>query len=337
MIKKLLLAVVLFATSLVSSFAQDVHLSQFFEAPLLRNPSLAGLFSGDVRVQGVYRTQWQSVTVPYVTQSINAEYKMPLSNHGNDYLTAGIQILHDKAGTTDLTTTNLYPTLNYHKALSADKSTYLSMGFMGGYVQRSIDRSKMTTDNSYNHGSDGETFAASKYGYLDGSAGMSFNSTLGVDQQTTYFLGLAYHHFNHPRSSFYKLYDVLIAPKWVASGGIKFPIDETSYLTLEGDYTKQASNAEIVGGAMYSRKIGTDYDDPLYIIHFGGYVRYKDAFIPVVKIDYKPFAIAISYDVNTSALKTASQSRGGFELSVSYLGFLDRENSTRNAVMCPHF
>ncbi len=44
--------------------AQDPHFSQFFEAPLLRNPSLAGLFAGDIRVQGVYRSQWGSVTVP---------------------------------------------------------------------------------------------------------------------------------------------------------------------------------------------------------------------------------------------------------------------------------
>ena len=33
--------------------AQDPHFSQFFEAPLLRNPSLAGLFEGDIRVQSV--------------------------------------------------------------------------------------------------------------------------------------------------------------------------------------------------------------------------------------------------------------------------------------------
>ncbi len=333
--KKLLLVAVLFAAFAMSSSAQDVHFSQFFEAPLLRNPSLAGIFSGDVRVQAVYRTQWQSVTVPYVTQSVNAEYKLPTV--GSDFVTLGMQILHDKAGTTALTTTDVYPTVNYHKALSANKSSYLSMGFMGGYVQRSIDRSKITTDNSYSHGSDGETFANSNYGYLDGAAGMSFNSTLGTDQKTTYFVGLAYHHFNRAKSTFYQNADIQINPKWVASGGIKFPIDETSYLTMEADYTKQSSATEVIGGVMYSRKIGTDYDNPLYTIHFGGYVRVKDAFIPVVKLDYHPFSVALSYDMNVSELKTASQSRGGFELSVTYQGFLDRNNTTRDAVMCPHF
>ena len=335
--KKNLLTAVFFVTAFsISSIAQDVHFSQFFETPLLRNPSLAGIFSGDVRVQAVYRSQWQSVTVPFITQSVNAEYKMPVGN-SNDFVTTGMQILHDQAGTTALTTTNVYPALNYHKALSADRSTYLSLGFMGGYVQRSIDRSKITTDNTYTHGSDGEDLANTRYGYFDASTGMSFNSTLGTDGQTTYFVGLAYHHFNKPKSSFYDDYSIPVSPKWVASGGIKFPVDETSYLTLDADYSKQASSTEIIGGLMYSRKIGTDYDNPLYTIHFGGYLRYGDAFIPVVKLDYHPFSVALSYDMNISDLKTASQGSGGFEMSITYIGFLDRNNSTKDAVLCPHF
>ena len=91
--------------------AQDIHFSQFFEAPLLRNPSLAGLFEGDVRVQMVYRDQWNSFTNAYKSGSLNAEYKMPVGK-GDDFLTAGVQILYDKAGTAGLTTTDFLPALN---------------------------------------------------------------------------------------------------------------------------------------------------------------------------------------------------------------------------------
>src|SRR5215210_7762258 len=71
--------------------AQDIHFSQFFEAPLLRNPSLAGIFTGDVRVQGVYRDQWNSFTNAYRSGSFNAEYKMPVGS-GDDFITAGLQV-----------------------------------------------------------------------------------------------------------------------------------------------------------------------------------------------------------------------------------------------------
>src|SRR3954464_20900 len=77
---------------------QDIHFSQFFEAPLLRNPSLAGIYTGDIRVQAVYRDQWNSVTNAYKTASVNGEYKMPIGKM-NDFITIGLQFLYDKAGT----------------------------------------------------------------------------------------------------------------------------------------------------------------------------------------------------------------------------------------------
>src|SRR5436309_1154665 len=88
-------------------YAQDPHFSQFFEAPLLRNPSLAGLFAGDIRVQGVYRNQWGSVSTPYQTGSFNFEYKQPIGK-ANDFITTGLQLLYDRAGTTNFTTSNIY-------------------------------------------------------------------------------------------------------------------------------------------------------------------------------------------------------------------------------------
>ncbi|MBS1564300.1 MAG: type IX secretion system membrane protein PorP/SprF, partial [Bacteroidetes bacterium] len=116
--------------------AQDLHFSQFFEAPLLRNPSLAGIFEGDVRVQMVYRDQWNSFTNAYKSGSFNVEYKAPIGR-GDDFLTLGLQTLFDKAGTVGLTTTQVMPALNYHKSLSGNRRTYLSFGFMGGLVQKS--------------------------------------------------------------------------------------------------------------------------------------------------------------------------------------------------------
>jgi type IX secretion system PorP/SprF family membrane protein len=322
--------------------AQDIHFSQFFEAPLLRNPSLAGIFTGDIRFQGVYRDQWGSVTIPYKTGSFNFEYKQPIGR-GDDFLTTGVQMVYDKAGSTNFTTSNLLPAINYHKSLSEYGNKYLSLGFMGGLVQRRIDRSKMTTNNhfdgnGYNPGlPDGETFSNPNYTYMDGSVGMAFNSSMGDKSENNYFLGLAYHHFNRPKNSFYQNPAIELDPKWVFSAGARFDLSGNSFFTLQGDYTTQGPNTEVIGGATYSVKVGSEYDEPDYILHFGAYMRWKDAIIPVVKLDYRPFAVALSYDVNVSALKTASQGRGGMELSITYAGFFDRDNSSRNAIKCPRF
>lgn len=322
--------------------AQDIHFSQFFEAPLLRNPALAGLFSGDLRLQAVYRTQWQSVTVPYQTVSFNGELKLPIGK-SQDFITVGGQILYDKAGTASLTATHILPTLNYHKSLSEERNMYLSLGFMGGIVQRRIDRSKMTTNSqydgtTYNPGlADGETFDKPSYSYFDGSAGMSFNSQIGGNPENNMFVGVGYHHFSKPNTvSFYNNANLALAPKWVFSGGTKIAMSGNTYVTFHADYTTQGPNTEIIGGMMYSYKLD-DNDEPRYLIHGGAFLRWKDALIPVAKLEVKPLTISVSYDANISKLTTASGGRGGFELGLTYQKYIDRDNSSRDAVRCPRF
>ncbi|HEU4470903.1 MAG TPA: type IX secretion system membrane protein PorP/SprF, partial [Flavisolibacter sp.] len=116
-----------------TGYGQDIHFSQFFGAPLYRNPALAGLVEGDVRVQTIYRSQWNSLANAYRTGSVNAEYKLPVV--GDDYLTLGMQVFYDRSGAASLTTTHLLPAVNYHKSLSSERNMYLSLGFMGGLVQ----------------------------------------------------------------------------------------------------------------------------------------------------------------------------------------------------------
>lgn len=316
--------------------AQDIHFSQFFEAPLLRNPSLAGIFTGDIRVQAVYRDQWNSVTNAYKTASINGEYKLPVGK-ADDFLTLGLQILHDRAGTVSWVSTQVLPALNYHKSLGSDRNRYLSLGFMGGPVQRSFDRSKMTTNSMFDGLGDGETFLQPQYTYFDAAVGMSFNTQLNENPDNNIFAGLAYHHFTRPRNSFYHDVSAELDPKWVASGGVKFSVTPASYLTLQADHSLQGKFRETVAGALYGIKIGPELANPMYTVHGGAFLRWNDAIIPVIKMDYHPFSFSISYDVNISKLKTSSYGRGGFELGISYVGFTQRDNSSLNAVHCPRF
>ena len=324
------------------AYTQDIHFSQFFETPLLRNPALAGIFDGDVRIQTVYRNQWNSVTVPYQTGSVNGEYKKPVGK-GDDFLTIGGQILYDKAGTVALQSTHILPAVNYHKSLSGEKNMYLSLGFMGGWVQRSIDRSKITTNSQYdgtgfNPGlASGETFPRNSYSYLDGSVGMSFNSQVGENPDNNIYIGAAYHHFNKAtKVSFYGSPNYEMIPKWVGSLGVRMNINEYSFFTLLGDYSKQGTFTETMAGALYSWRLD-DIEDPKYILHGGAFLRWKDAIIPVVKLEFKPFSVSVSYDANLSQLKTASNGRGGFELALTYQKHLEKYNTSSDAVRCPKF
>ncbi|WP_121353419.1 PorP/SprF family type IX secretion system membrane protein [Flavisolibacter nicotianae] len=331
-----LLALICCVQLSAACFSQDIHFSQFFEAPLLRNPSLAGIFSGDIRVQMVYRDQWNSVTTAYKTASVNGEYKMPVGK-GNDFVTAGLQLLQDRAGAVSWVTTHVLPALNYHKSLSEERTKYLSVGFMGGWVQNRFDRSRMTTNTMYDGNGDGETFLQPKYSYWDASAGMSYNAQLNANPENNFYVGVAYHHFNKPKNSVYKDPSVELSPKADISAGIRFAVADASYITIQANQSFQGGYKESIVGALYGVKLGDDLDNPKYTLHGGAFFRVNDALIPVLKMDYNPFSFSVSYDVNISQLRSSSYGRGGFELGLSYVGFTDRDNSTLNAVVCPKF
>jgi type IX secretion system PorP/SprF family membrane protein len=340
LLKYYIVAMLLSISAVVNG--QDIHFSQIFETPLLRNPALAGLFTGDIRIQTVYRTQWNSITNAYRTGSANMEYKIPVGET-NDFITLGGQLLYDRSGTVALTSTHILPAINYHKSLSGERNMYVSMALMGGLVQRSIDRSKITTNSQYDGTSyngtlsTGENFSKPSYSYFDGTVGMSFNAQIGQNEDDNLFLGVAYHHFNKAKNvSFYTDVNTEMQPKWVANAGVRMSTSDYSYVTFEADFSKQSTTQEVIGGLMYSLKLD-DPETPKYLIHGGAYMRLRDAIIPVVKVETRPLAIALSYDVNISSLKRASTGRGGFEISLTYQKFLDRNNSSSNSTRCPKF
>ena len=330
---RFILSLFLQGALLLPASGQDIHFSQFFETPLWRNPSLAGIFTGDVRVQAVYRDQWNNVTNAYRTGSVNAEIKMPVGNV-NDFVTAGLQVLYDRAGTIGLATTHVLPALNYHKSLSTEKSSYLSLGFMGGWVQRRFDPSKVTTNTQYEGGGLGENFLHTQYSYLDGSVGMSYNSNLNSNPNNNYYFGAAYHHFNRPKNSFYRNATIELQPKWVFSGGLRLGITDYAYITIMADHTRQGNYKETVAGGMYGIKLGDDPDNPRYTIHAGTFLRWDDALIPVLKLDYAPYSVAFSYDANISKLKPSTYGRGGFEISITYT---TARKEKGEYLLCPKF
>ena len=125
-----------------SSFSQDVNFSQFYDLPMLRNPALAGLFTGDTRLTSGYRNQWESVSTPFRTIALGLECKKSLGELSGDFITYGMQVTKDMAGDSKLSRTQVFPVLNYHKSLSSEKASYISAAFMGGPVMQQFDPSR---------------------------------------------------------------------------------------------------------------------------------------------------------------------------------------------------
>ena len=201
---------VLFCLLLISCpcMAQDVGFSQFYDQPFLRNPALAGVFDGDLRVTASYRNQWESVTVPYRTFGLSTEYRTPWHlGVENSSITAGMQILRDVAGDAQFSTTQLLPSGNFSFPLG---DVYISLGGMMGFMQQRFDPTKLVLNDQFVENSNGtfsvvpgsqQGFNKTSVNYIDGSAGLSFSGT--INEKIDYYAGLACFHLNSPKVGFY--------------------------------------------------------------------------------------------------------------------------------------
>lgn len=337
---KLTMLVLQVAVANVAS-SQDINFSQFYELPLLRNPSMAGLFEGDYRITAAFRNQWQSVTVPYSTTALGVEYKKNTKENSHDFFTIGLQATNDIAGDSRLRRTQVFPVLNFHKSLSSEKDTYLSAAVMGGAVIQKFDPSKLTFDDQFVNGSYSasnptrQVFTNTGFTYWDLAAGINFSSIAGAD--TRYYFGVALFHLTKPKVAFQKQYDIALNPKFIVNAGVSKPISDENKIIIYADYFMQGGARQIQGGLLLSHNFETKSENKKTGLAGGLLYRYKDAIVPVVKLDYNNLAVGVNYDVNISKLKTASQYKGSFEITLSYRGFTKSQNSSVNAVRCPAF
>lgn len=334
----MLAAVILFGKI---SYSQDINFSQFYDLPLLRNPSLAGIFAGDFRVTSAFRNQWQSVTVPYRTFGLGMEFKKPISENSDDFFTYGLQMSSDIAGDSRLSRTQVFPVFNYHKSLGGEKASYLSAGAMAGPVMQRFDPTKLSFDDQYVNGTYSpsnptkQTFSSNKLTYWDAAAGICFSSIAG--QNTRYYIGAGLFHFSEPKVAFQQQNDIILNKKFVVNAGFAAPLTDQNRLVMYMDYFTQGGSRQVQGGLMVSHDL-IQYDEEQKISVTGGlFYRGKDAFMPVVKLDYYQYSIGMSYDVNTSKLKSASQYRGAYEVTLSYKAFNNKYNTSANKVKCPLF
>ena len=320
--------------------AQDIHFSQFYENAILRNPALTGIFSGDYKAGVNYRTQWGNISNPFQTVMVSAESRIMVNKELHDYLSFGACISYDHAGSIDFNSIQITPAVNYNKRLYDGHASYLSVGFAGSYIQRSVDPNKMTLDNQYVNGgyvssaSTGETMAFQQITHYDVSAGVSFNSSAGANNQIVYYIGGAAYHVTKPKEAFNPGENFIrLSAKYTGSAGVNIRLNSLVGLMATANYTNQAPYQETIFGGLlsYRQAIGASR---LVAIHGGCFFRVGDALIPTVKVDYNTYSFTASYDATTSSLKPALSSKGGWEFSVyirgRYKHFMDRMD-------CPHF
>jgi hypothetical protein len=145
-------------------------------------------------------------------------------------------------------------------------------------------------------------------------------------------------HLNKPKVNFYSNNsETTILPKYVFNAGLTTDITDANRLIGFADYFMQGGTRQFLGGVLYETDLVQFDETDKVAFSVGGFYRWNDAFVPTVQLTMHEWQIGLTYDVNMSKLKTASQLRGGFELTGSFRGFLNSRSTTQDKMRCVRF
>ncbi len=340
--RKILLVIFCQAAGCMVLRAQDLHFSQWFNEPLLTNPANTGFIpDADYRIGANYRNQWSSVmSQPYKTMSVWGDAQVFRSRIQTGWLGLGGAILHDVAGASSLSTTEVYGSVAYHQMLGY--SSLLSIGFNTGWVNKRINNSNLKFPDQF----DGKFFDTNvptsvtidqpNVNYFDMQVGMNYAYFPNVNTYVN--AGFSVQHINRARESFFNTdpvgYDNRIQPRVIAFLNGSFKTSDLVIINPMAYYTEQADAHEFVAGFNVQYNLSGDGDQQL----IGGmYYRPGDAIIPMVGFVYKNIRMMFTYDVTTSSLKQYNNGNGAWEFAVIRPGDYSEYNGDRHQSLCPSF
>ncbi len=319
-----------------SAHAQDPHYSQFFSSPLTLNPAFTGKFSGTYRLAGNYRNQWPSINNAFTTSTFSADVHF-MQDHipNNDTWGVGLAGYSDNSSNGAVKFNYASLSTAYHKGLDEDGYQQFGAGFQVTYANMLINTAELKFEDQLTSsgftGVTSEAFngATLASNYIDVNAGILYNGS--TSDRNNFYFGISMYHINRPKQQFTGAQYVL-NPRTTFHGGGYFPLGPSTTLHLSALQMIQGGASETMAGGAIQLMATPDAVKPTSL-YFGSWVRFSDAVIPYLGLEFDDFRIGLTYDYNTSALKTASQNKGGIEVSLIYV----RRPSTDRPVNCPKF
>ena len=328
-----------------SVVAQDPAFSQFFSSPLSLNPALTGKFNGALRVAGNYRNQWPQINNAFITSTVAIDGNILGSRlPAGDAWGIGALAMTDKTANGILNSNYFSFSTAYQKSLDENGWNQLGIGFQGTYANKRLDGSKLHFEDELDQ-QGGWTIPSSEVidnrqvnlNYFDLNVGVLYNGS--TDGNNNFYFGASAYHITQPKESFTGNSFYVLHPRITVHGGYSFPLspdNNDNFIHFSGLYSKQANATNTMLGAAWSNNLNGNDANPINF-YLGVWARFSnltDAIIPYVGLDVGPFTVGMSYDVNVSSLKTASQSQGGVEISLIYI---KKHAEGSRSIPCPKF
>jgi type IX secretion system PorP/SprF family membrane protein len=317
------------------ALTQDLHFSQYFNAPLVTNPANTGFEpDADWRVGINYRNQWAGVlSNPYKTMSAWGDAQIFNQRFENAWMGAGGMIIKDVAGSGNLSSTKVYGSIAYHQLLGLN--SLISGGVGIGAVNKRIDVTKLIFNDQWNGKffdiaiPTSEVFNTTSVWYLDVNLGLNY--AVFPSDNAYINAGFSVDHINTPSESFFSndLADTKVPMRFNTFINGSFKVNDQWIVNPNAYFSMMSKTTEIVGGVNAHYNLSGDGNTQL----IGGlYYRLNDAFIPMVGVTISGISATISYDATSSGLGTYNQTLGAYELSITKIGLFSEYGAN---VKCP--
>jgi type IX secretion system PorP/SprF family membrane protein len=263
---KRILIIILICSFTITTYAQDIHYSQFYNTPLIVNPALTGIFGGDQRAMIIYRNQYSTVATPYSTYGASFDTRVMEKNHGSFSLGTGLAVNRDVAGDSKFGFTNVL--LSISTIIELNQNQFLTAGAQGGFEQRNISNTDLIWDSQYDgtgYNSALSSQETSNYNQgartADINTGVAWvysksNRTIVANDAFSIKLGIAYQHLSQQKLNLGATTEALYS-KYLFHGESNLSIKNTNYsLKPSFMYQKQGASQELLIGTLFRYTFG---------------------------------------------------------------------------------
>ncbi len=318
-----LLIGLLIASFYTQTYAQDVHLTQFYHATTYINPAFVGT-TPHYRATALYRNQWSGLS-DYQFGLASFDYNLSDANSGLGFLTT-----FEKNSATGFS--NMTFNGQYSYRIKLGKTLMLNLGLQASFLSRSIDFSNLKFEDQLLSGTaTRENLPSGTKNAFDVSSGLLLYSE-------KIWFGLSAHHLTRPSMSLLGSEDALNMKISVHTGG-KFVLDgssnESVALMPSIIYLNQNSYQQMMVGTNLLLKpliIGIWYRGfPLSSSSLG--TINQDAIALFAGFTTNGWNVGYSYDITISGLQGSG---GSHEITLSYAPWQDIRNRRGTGhIPCP--
>lgn len=306
--------------------AQDTHFSQYFSSPLHTNPALTGQINGNLRLNSLYRSQWNALKKDaFSTQSVSADGR--IGSFG-----LGLGVVNQLGGPTDnMNKLSITVGGSYDLAFKSNSNQHLVFGVQAGIYNVSHSNKNTTLGDQY---VDGFGAVDPLNEDLDNLSVLSPDVNFGVlwfnssaKRRWAPFAGASVSHLLQPYNDFNK--GQRLDMRYLVHGGVRF---------------RTNSAIEFVPNVLVSFDQGTAYNgiigcnasysliDTYTSLQAGVGYRLDDAIVPYFGLGYKDFAFGVTYDANISDISKVGNRKNALEFSLTYI---NRNNQVKKQFICP--